>query len=200
MPRAGSLSRVRVLLLTVMVCGVKPGHRPGPGVFAPRTRFRAPSMSSAFRGTGGGPRVEGICAMLGVGPQAKLVAALAVGGWLLAVVLAAARPAGDRARRRRGGAVEAGGLAAGRSTAAVNASGVFRSQRHLAHHLPATDLRSGPEPAGGRLVAGQTRHRQPRRRGPPPDHPTVKRRLKRIQYRPELVDGCLTATGLTLEG
>ncbi|MFE9853681.1 transposase [Streptomyces sp. NPDC005576] len=28
----------------------------------------------------------------------------------------------------------------------------------------------------------------------------VKRRLKRIQYRPELVDGCLTATGLTLEG
>ncbi|MFD4023838.1 transposase [Streptomyces sp. NPDC058576] len=28
----------------------------------------------------------------------------------------------------------------------------------------------------------------------------VKRRLKRIQYRPELVDGCLMATGLTLEG
>ncbi|WSF81544.1 transposase (plasmid) [Streptomyces globisporus] len=28
----------------------------------------------------------------------------------------------------------------------------------------------------------------------------VKRRLKRIQYRPELVDGCLTATGLMLEG
>ncbi|WSS89457.1 transposase [Streptomyces sp. NBC_01176] len=26
----------------------------------------------------------------------------------------------------------------------------------------------------------------------------VKRRLKRIQYRPELVDGCLTGTGLTL--
>jgi transposase len=28
----------------------------------------------------------------------------------------------------------------------------------------------------------------------------VKRRLKRIQYRPELVDGCLATTGLTLEG
>ncbi|MFD9125490.1 transposase [Kitasatospora sp. NPDC059571] len=27
----------------------------------------------------------------------------------------------------------------------------------------------------------------------------VKRRLKRIQYRPELVDGCITATGMTLE-
>ncbi|MFE0683800.1 transposase [Streptomyces sp. NPDC058961] len=27
----------------------------------------------------------------------------------------------------------------------------------------------------------------------------VKRRLKRIQYRPELVDGCLATTGLTLE-
>lgn len=27
----------------------------------------------------------------------------------------------------------------------------------------------------------------------------VKRRLKRIQYPPELVDGCLTTTGLTLE-
>ncbi|MFF7888392.1 transposase [Streptomyces sp. NPDC020794] len=28
---------------------------------------------------------------------------------------------------------------------------------------------------------------------------SVKRRLKRIQYRPELVDGCLAATGLMLE-
>ncbi|MEW1612834.1 MULTISPECIES: transposase [unclassified Streptomyces] len=28
----------------------------------------------------------------------------------------------------------------------------------------------------------------------------VKRRLRRIQYRPELVDGCLQATGLMLEG
>ncbi|SEM25608.1 hypothetical protein SAMN05414137_121171, partial [Streptacidiphilus jiangxiensis] len=28
----------------------------------------------------------------------------------------------------------------------------------------------------------------------------VKRRLKRIQYRPDLVDGCLTATGLILGG
>ncbi len=27
---------------------------------------------------------------------------------------------------------------------------------------------------------------------------TVKHRLKRIQYRPDLVDGCLTGTGLTL--
>ncbi|MEW1914570.1 transposase [Kitasatospora sp. NPDC085895] len=28
----------------------------------------------------------------------------------------------------------------------------------------------------------------------------VKRRLKRIQYRPDLVDGCLTQTGLTMDG
>ena len=26
----------------------------------------------------------------------------------------------------------------------------------------------------------------------------VKRKLKRIQYRPELIDGCLTETGLTM--
>ncbi|MDI5968373.1 hypothetical protein POF50_003245 [Streptomyces sp. SL13] len=28
----------------------------------------------------------------------------------------------------------------------------------------------------------------------------VKRRLKQIQYRPELVDGCLTETGLIMDG
>jgi len=28
----------------------------------------------------------------------------------------------------------------------------------------------------------------------------VKRRLKRIQYRPALVDGCLLGTGLILDG
>lgn len=28
----------------------------------------------------------------------------------------------------------------------------------------------------------------------------VKRRLKRIQYRPDLVDGCLLGTGLILDG
>jgi hypothetical protein len=27
----------------------------------------------------------------------------------------------------------------------------------------------------------------------------VKRRLKKIQYRPHLIDGCLTAIGLTIE-
>jgi hypothetical protein len=27
----------------------------------------------------------------------------------------------------------------------------------------------------------------------------VKRKLKKIQYRPHLIDGCLTATGLTIE-
>ena len=27
----------------------------------------------------------------------------------------------------------------------------------------------------------------------------VKRKLKKIQYRPHLISGCLTATGLTLE-
>lgn len=28
----------------------------------------------------------------------------------------------------------------------------------------------------------------------------VKRRLKKIQYRPDLVDGCIAATGLSLDG
>ncbi|CAL9669947.1 hypothetical protein SUDANB178_07387 [Streptomyces sp. enrichment culture] len=28
----------------------------------------------------------------------------------------------------------------------------------------------------------------------------VKRRLKHIQYRPDLVDGCLTGTGLIMDG
>jgi hypothetical protein len=27
----------------------------------------------------------------------------------------------------------------------------------------------------------------------------VKRKLKRIQYRPELIEGCLSETGLTME-
>ena len=27
----------------------------------------------------------------------------------------------------------------------------------------------------------------------------IKRKLKKIQYRPHLIDGCLTATGLTIE-
>jgi hypothetical protein len=27
----------------------------------------------------------------------------------------------------------------------------------------------------------------------------IKRKLKKIQYRPHLIDGCLAATGLTLE-
>jgi hypothetical protein len=27
----------------------------------------------------------------------------------------------------------------------------------------------------------------------------IKRKLKKIQYRPRLIDGCLAATGLTLE-
>ena len=29
--------------------------------------------------------------------------------------------------------------------------------------------------------------------------PIVKRKLKKIQYRPHLIDGCLAATGLTLQ-
>ncbi|MFE4674429.1 transposase [Streptomyces sp. NPDC056723] len=37
--------------------------------------------------------------------------------------------------------------------------------------LTVTDLRTGPQPAGGHLVPGQTRHRQPRRRRPGLGHP-----------------------------
>jgi hypothetical protein len=29
--------------------------------------------------------------------------------------------------------------------------------------------------------------------------PTIKRKLKKIQYRPHLIDGCLARTGLTTE-
>ncbi len=161
--------------------------------------------------------------------------AVAAAVWL---VMAAARPPGDRARRRGGRGVEEGDLAAGKSIAAERGAwlvfedeagqsmtpprartwgrigqtpvvrvrgrgygrgwrdfrdlivrariqlggpivqpppdrrttGVHRCERRLAHRRPAARLRTRPQPGRGGLVAGQARHRQPRRRGLGPDH------------------------------
>lgn len=64
----------------------------------------------------------------------------------------------------------------------------------------AADLCARPEPDRGRVVAGQARPRRPRRHRPGPGHAGVKHRLKQLQYRPDLVDGCLAGTGLSLHG
>ena len=58
---------------------------------------------------------------------------------------------------------------------------------------------SGPQPAGGRLVTGHTRHRQPRRRRPQPDHPRGETQAQDAAV-PAGGDGCLTGTGLNLSG
>jgi hypothetical protein len=65
------------------------------------------------------------------------------------------------------------------------------------YQLPAYAPELNP---AGHLVAAQAIHGQLRRPNPG-DHLVriVKRKLKRIQYRPHLIDGCLAPTGLTIE-
>ena len=64
---------------------------------------------------------------------------------------------------------------------------------------PATRVRPGPQPRREPVVNPESRPGQPRhrRRGPPRRHHP--NRIKRIQYRPDLIPGFLTQTGLTLE-
>ncbi|MFD7541264.1 MULTISPECIES: hypothetical protein [unclassified Streptomyces] len=50
------------------------------------------------------------------------------------------------------------------------------------------------------MIVGQARHRQPRRSRPRQVTRAVKRRLKQIQYRPDLVHGCLAGTDLIMDG
>ena len=70
----------------------------------------------------------------------------------------------------------------------------------MAVHLPAAGLRARAQPGRRHLVAAQARHRQ---LSPPPNMDylvrIVKRKLKKIQYRPHLITGCLAATGLAIE-
>lgn len=87
----------------------------------------------------------------------------------------------------------------GRGSGRVSMAGMT-CYRHLAHCVPAAHLRTGPEPAGGiwALVKRDTGNLAAADLGQITR--VVKRRLKQIQYRLDLVDDCLTGTGLIMDG
>jgi len=60
-------------------------------------------------------------------------------------------------------------------------------------------IRTRHESGRGHLVAAQAVHRQLRRADLDGLVRIIKRKLKKIQYRPHLVDGWLAATGLIIE-
>jgi hypothetical protein len=64
----------------------------------------------------------------------------------------------------------------------------------------AARVRTGPEPAGGHLVLVKRDVSNLAAADLGQITRAVKRRLKQIQYRPDLVDGCLAGTGLTMDG
>lgn len=68
------------------------------------------------------------------------------------------------------------------------------------HGVPTSKLLTGLEPARGYLVAGQRDIGNLAAADLGQITRAVKRRLKQIQYRPDLVDGCLTGTGLIMDG
>lgn len=71
----------------------------------------------------------------------------------------------------------------------------------MAHRVPAADLRPGPlNPQEGiwSLVKRDLGNLAATDLGQITR--AVKQRLKQIQYRPDLVDGCLAGTGLILDG
>lgn len=68
----------------------------------------------------------------------------------------------------------------------------------MAHRVPATDLGTRPQPAGGvwSLVKRDIGNLAAADLGQVIR--AVKRKLKMVQYQPEVIDGCLAGTGLTM--
>ncbi|MFI6063014.1 WD40 repeat domain-containing protein [Streptomyces sp. NPDC051286] len=58
---------------------------------------------------------------------------------------------------------------------------------------------TGPQPAGGHLVAGQREIGNLAAADLSQVPPAVKRKLGQTQYQPEVVDGCLVGTGLAMD-
>ena len=70
----------------------------------------------------------------------------------------------------------------------------------LTLRVPPARLRTDLNPVGRNLVGAQARRPgQPRRRQLPHLVQIIRHGLKKIQYQPRLIEGCLAGTGLTLD-